>query len=84
MLKLKSEDLTAQIDGLENKIEQQEHLLATEGGNYARQRGTFEHQQEQLKTKIEDLENKIHAQCEELFPFALAPENLKRLKVRFP
>ncbi|RKU28221.1 DNA sulfur modification protein DndD [Candidatus Poribacteria bacterium] len=81
-VEVESEDLTTQVDELENEIEQQEHRLAAEGGNYARQRGTFEHQQEQLQAKIKELENKLQAQCEELFPFTLAPENLKRLKAQ--
>ena len=82
-VEVESEDTTTRIDELENEIEQQEHRLATEGGNYARQRGNLNHQQEQLQTEIEDLENKIHAQCGEMFPFALIPENLKRLKAQF-
>ncbi len=71
------------IGELENEIEQQEHRLATEGGNYAQQRGNLKRQQEQLQTDIEHLENKIRSQCEKLFPFALVPEDLKRLKARF-
>ena len=81
-VEVESEDLTTQIDELESKIEQQEHRLATEGGNYARQRGDLQRQLEQLQTDIENLENKIRAQCEELFPFALVPENLARLKAQ--
>ena len=81
-IEVESEDLTTQIDDLENKIEQQEHRLATEGGNYAQQRGNLMQQQEQYQTEIEDLENKIRAQCEKLFPFALVPENLNRLKTQ--
>ena len=77
-----SENTITQIDDLESEIEQQEHRLATEGGNYARQRGNLNYQLEQLQTEIEDLENKIRVQCEELFPFALAPENLERLKAQ--
>ncbi|MCY4570604.1 MAG: DNA sulfur modification protein DndD [Candidatus Poribacteria bacterium] len=79
---VESEDNTTQIDELEDRIEQQEHQLATEGGNYARQRGNLSHQQEQHQVEIEDLENKIRYQCGELFPFALVPENLERLKVQ--
>ena len=82
-VEVESEDLTKHIDELESKIEQQEHRLATEGGNYARQRGDLQWQQEQLQTDIENLENKIRVQCEELFPFALIPENLERLKAQF-
>ena len=76
------ENTTTQIDELEIEIEQQEHRLATEGGNYARRRGNLNYQLEQLQTEIEDLENKIRFQCEGLFPFALIPENLERLKVQ--
>ena len=81
-VEVESEDSTTQIDELEDRIEQQEHQLATEGGNYARQRGNLSHQQEQHQIEIEDLENKIRVQCEELFPFALVPENLERLKAQ--
>ena len=82
-VEVESENTTTRIDELENEIEQQEHRLATEGGNYAQQHGNLNHQQEQLQTEIEDLEKKIHAQCGELFPFALVPENLNRLKAQF-
>ena len=80
---LESENTITLIDELENEIERQEHRLVVEGGNYAQQRGNLKQQQEQYQTEIEDLENKIRAQCEELFPFALVPEKLKRLKVQF-
>ena len=79
---VESEKIATQIDDLETEIEQQEHRLATEGGNYVRQRGNLSHQQEQLQAEIEDLEGKIRTQCEELFPFALVPENLDRLKAQ--
>ena len=82
-IEVESEKIATQIDNLESEIEQQEHRLATEGGNYARQRGNLQRQQEQLQTQIEDLKNKIRAQCGELFPFALVPENLNRLKTQF-
>lgn len=81
-IEIKSESTTTQIDELENQIERQEHRLAIEGGNYAQQRGNLKRQQEQLQTDIEELENKIRVQCEELFPFALVPENLNRLKAQ--
>ena len=82
-VKVESENTTTRIDKLEIEIEQQELRLAIEGGNYARQRGNLNHQHEQLQTEIEDLESKIRVQCEKLFPFALVPENLKRLKTQF-
>ena len=81
-VEVESEKTTIQIDKLENEIEQQEHRLAVEGGNYAQQRGNLKQQQEQYQIEIEDLENKIRVQCEELFPFALVPENLNRLKAQ--
>ena len=71
------------IRELKKKIEQQEHQLAAEGGNYARQLGKLKQQHEQLQTDIEGLKNEIRAQCEKMFPFVLAPENLKRLRARF-
>ena len=82
-VKVESENTATQIGELENEIEQQEHQLATEGGNYAQQRGNLMRQQEQLQTDVEDLKNKIRARCGELFPFALVPENLKRLRAQF-
>lgn len=81
-IEIESESTTTQIDELENEIEQQEHRLAIEGGNYAQQQGNLKRQQEQLQTDIDDLENKIRVQCEGLFPFALVPENLNRLKTQ--
>lgn len=81
-VEVESENTTTQIDKLAIEIEQQEHQLSIEGGNYARQRGNLNYQLEQLQTEIEDLESKIRVQCEELFPFALIPENLLRLKAQ--
>ena len=81
-VEVESEKIAAQVGDLETEIEQQEHRLATEGGNYAQQRGNLQRQQEQLQTDIGNLENKIRVQCEELFPFALVPENLERLKAQ--
>ena len=81
-MKLNLKNIATQIDRLESEIEQQEYQLATEGGNYAKQRGNLQQQLEQLQTDIENLENKIRVQCEELFPFALVPENLARLKAQ--
>ncbi len=81
-VEVESQDTTTQIEQLEIEIEQQEHQLAIEGGNYARQRGNLNYQLEQIQTEIIDLENKIRTRCEDLFPFALAPENLERLKLR--
>ena len=65
-VEVESEKIATQIDDLESEIEQQEHRLATEGGNYAQQRGNLQRQQEQLQTDIEGLENKIRVQCEEI------------------
>ena len=42
MLNLESEKTTTRVDELENEIEQQEHRLAIEGGNYAQQRGNLQ------------------------------------------
>ena len=81
-IELESKKIATQIDDLESEIEQQEHRLATEGGNYVRQRGNLNYQLEQLQTEIEDLENKIRVQCEGLFPFALISGNLERLKAQ--
>ena len=81
-IEVESEKITTRIDELKNKIERQERRLATEGGNYAHQQGNLKRQQEQLQTDIDDLENKIRVQCGELFPFALVPENLNRLKTQ--
>lgn len=82
-IEVESEQTATQIDKLESEIEQQEHLLVNEGGNYAHQRGNLKRQREHLQTDIEDLENKIRVQCGKLFPFALVPANLKRLKTQF-
>ena len=81
-IEVEFKNIATQIGKLESEIQQQEHRLATEGGNYAKQRGNLQQQLEQLQTDIENLENKIRAQCEELFPFALVPKNLARLKAQ--
>ena len=81
-IEVKSEKIVTQIDNLESEIKQQEHRLAIEGGNYAQQQGNLKREQEQLQIDIDDLENKIRVQCGELFPFALVPENLNRLKTQ--
>ena len=78
-----SEKVRTQIETLETNIRQQESKIAAEGGIYAQNMANLRHQQEQFQTVIQDLENKIRVQCGELFPFALVPENLKRLRVRF-
>ena len=77
-----SEKVRTQIETLETNIRQQESKIAAEGGIYAQNMANLRHQQEQFQTVIQDLENKIRVQCGELFPFALVPENLKRLRVR--
>ena len=77
------EEVLSQIKTLETDIRQQESKFASEGGIYAKNMGNLKNQQEQIQTEIEYLKNKIRAQCGELFPFALVPENLKRLRRQF-
>lgn len=72
------ESLQSQIEGLSAAITQQEERIAAEGGSYAQSRENLKLQQEQLQNEIEELEVKIRVLCDELFPFALAPELLKR------
>lgn len=77
------ESLRSQIEGLSAAITQQEERIAAEGGSYAQSRENLKLQQEQLQNEIEELEVKIRVLCDELFPFALSPELLKRLEKRF-
>lgn len=77
------EDILTQIKTIETDIRQQESKFAAEGGIYAKNIGNLKNQQEQIQSEIEYLENKIRTLCGNLFPFALVPENLKRLRTQF-
>lgn len=77
------ESLHTQIEELETQITRQESRIAAEGGRYAAKRESLKLQQERLYTEIEELKNKIRDLCAGLFPFALGPELLKRLRTRF-
>lgn len=76
------ESLHIQIEELEAQITRQESRIAAEGGRYAAKRESLKLQQGRLCTEIEELENKIRDLCAGLFPFALGPELLKRLRTR--
>lgn len=78
----KLESTQTEIEKLEAQISRQESRIAAEGGGYAEKRESLKLQQARLHTEIETLENDIRELCGGLFPFALVPELLKRLKSR--
>lgn len=75
-----AESLRTQIKDIEAQIMQQESRIAAEGGNYAERREGLKLEQERLYTEIEEVKNKIRDRCAGLFPFALGPDLLKRLR----
>lgn len=77
-----AELLRTQIKDIEAQITQQESRIAAEGGSYAERREGLKLEQERLYVEIEELKNKIRDRCAGLFPFALGPDLLKRLKKR--
>ena len=77
-----AESLRTQIKDIEAQITQQESRIAAEGGNYAERREGLKLEQERLYTEIEEVKNKIRDRCAGLFPFALGPDLLKRLRKR--
>ena len=77
-----AESLDTQVERLEMQIERQEAYIAAEGGTYAKKRDSLKLQQGHLLADIEALENDVRDLCAELFPFALVPDLLKRLKDR--
>ncbi len=77
-----NESLHTKIEKLETQIARQESRIAAEGGGYAEKRENLNLQQGKLLADIEALENGIRDLCEELFPFSLVPELLKKLRDR--
>jgi len=77
-----AESLHTQIKDIELQITQQESRIAAEGGSYAKRREGLKLQQGRLYTEIEELKNEIRDRCAGLFPFALGPDLLKRLRKR--
>lgn len=76
------ESLQSRIEELSAAITQQEERIAAEGWSYAQSREDLKLQRERLQNEIEELEDEIRVCCDELFPFALAPELLERLAKR--
>lgn len=76
------ESLQTRIEKLEVQIVLQESRIAAEGGGYAEKTESLNLQQGKLIADIEAMEDEIRASCEELFPFSLVPELLKKLRDR--
>ncbi len=76
------EALQTKIEKSETQIARQESRIAAEGGSYAEKRDSLNLRQGQLLADIEAFENDIRMLCEELFPFALVPDLLKKLRDR--
>ncbi len=79
---VEKESLQSRIEELSAAITQQEERIAAEGWSYAQSREDLKLQRERLQNEIEELEDEIRVCCDELFPFALAPELLERLAKR--
>ena len=78
----KLESIQTEIENIEVQISQQEAQITTEGGNFVEKRESLKLQQEQLSSNIEEIETKIRDKCAGLFPFALVPDLLRKLRNR--
>lgn len=76
------ESLRNKIEKSEAQIARQESRITAEGGSYAEMRESLNLRQGQLLADIEAFENDIRMLCEELFPFSLVPDLLKKLRDR--
>lgn len=76
------ESLLNKIEKSEAQIARQESHITAEGGNYAEMRENLNLRQGQLLADIEAFENDIRMLCDELFPFTLVPDLLKKLRDR--
>ena len=76
------ESLLNSIEKSETQIARQESHITAEGGSYAEKRESLNLRQGQLLADIEAFENDIRMHCEELFPFTLVPDLLKKLRDR--
>lgn len=74
--------LETKIEEINEQIAQQESRITAEGGRFAEKRESLNVKQGQLLADIEALESDIRDLCEELFPFSLVPELLKKLRER--
>ena len=79
---VEKESLRSRIEELSAAITRQEERIAAEGWSYAQSREDLKLRRERLQNEIEELEDEIRVFCDELLPFALAPELLKRLAER--
>lgn len=76
------ESLLNRIEKSDAQIARQESRITAEGGSYAEMREGLNLRQGQLLADIEAFENDIRLLCEELFPFSLVPDLLKKLRGR--
>ncbi len=74
VLRRELDDTTSDIASCEAALAQQERLLATEGGLYAANRRTLQGKLSVVQKEIDMLSNQLRDLCNELLPFALAPE----------
>ncbi len=76
------ESLRNRIEKSEAQIARQESHITAEGGRYAEMKESLNLRQGQLLADIETFENDIRRLCDELFPFTLVPDLLKKLRDR--
>ena len=76
----KKDSLQVRIEKLSGEIARQEARIAAEGGGYAKKRDILKLQQQHCQTEVEKAEDEIREMCNGLFPFSLAPKQLRLLK----
>ena len=76
------DEANSEFDQTRKDIARQESRIAKEGGAYANKREVIEEQRRNHSARVSELENDIRRQAENLLPFTLLPELLKKLKTQ--
>jgi DNA sulfur modification protein DndD len=72
--------IQSRFDQIQSEIEQQEAIVASEGGGFARKRESLKSEKNHLDEKIISIENEIRDLCAGLYPFAITPKYCTLLK----
>jgi len=76
------DEANSEFDQTRKDIARQESRIAKEGGAYANKREVIEEQRRNHSARVSELENDIRRQAENLLPFTLLPDLLKKLKIQ--
>lgn len=82
VLRRELEEVGSDISSCEAALEQQNRLLVAEGGLYADRKRDLQEQLHTVQKEIDFLSNQLRNLCNELLPFALAPELCLQLQRR--